>query len=345
MKPIKELTTVAEIRDFDKDNVIIYFEDARSTIADKKTFCEIYDNIYYSNWKTFNEVFYLAQSNSMWTLVYKNTGKPLNEALWFSEIESFDEEFFIITSAENYLMTLVYKKNGEFFNSDIWGDYWEKFSDKFLKIYNNQGTESVFNIVNKKQKKLLSKDYFLEIYNFDQNLFVVKKLNDSEHYTFVKKKNGECLKENLFFHHWLNLNDNFCLIRIDRHYVFIKKSDGTIADDFPIIKDFYYFDFVDEKNEEASEFFMIAFENESELNRAILRKADCSISPLYFNIRPFNDKYFEAYLDEEHLTLVKKSDFSLVCNYLCVHKNDIKAYTDSEYFSIKKDDGTISLYK
>ena len=192
---------------------------------------------------------------------------------------------------------------------------------------------------------MLSKDYFLEIYDFDKNLFVVKKLNDSEHYTFIKKNNGECLKENLFFHNWQNLNDKFCLIRINLHYVFMKKSDGTIADEFPTLKNFNYFNFVDESNEETVEFFVVSFDNMSDLNRAILRKSNCEISPLFFNIKPFNDKYFEAYLDEDHLTLLKKSDFSLLCNYLCIHKNDIKVYANSEYFSIKNEDDSISIYK
>ena len=112
MKPTKQLTNVTRIAEIDSSNIVLYFNDKRANIADKETFLEKYPSTCFSDWRPFNETFYLAQSlsNSNWTLVNKDTGEILNENLWFKKIETFNDEFFLITSPETSLKTLVYKK-------------------------------------------------------------------------------------------------------------------------------------------------------------------------------------------------------------------------------------------
>ena len=112
MKPITELTNVTGIKEIDKDNVILYFDNALSTIADKNNFSKIYDNIFFADWRCFDDMFYLVkrQVDGLWTLIYKQTGAFLNKDLWFNYIENFNDEFFIITSSENHFKTLIYKK-------------------------------------------------------------------------------------------------------------------------------------------------------------------------------------------------------------------------------------------
>lgn len=170
-------------------------------------------------------------------------------------------------------------------------------------------------------------------------MFVVTPSNNSD-YTFIQKENGEYLNENLYFTGYNNINDNICVVQfISEDYHFIKKSDGTIVDDLPIFTNIISFN-----TSAKNEFAILEFFNNSDINRAVLRKSDCTISPLYYDIKDFNSTYFAAYFDRNTLTLMKKSDYSLLCNYFSVHKGNITAYPESDYFSIKKD-GKLYLYK
>lgn len=337
MKPVKILKNVTNIKEIDKDNVIFYFDNGNATIADKKTFSEKYDNVYFEDWYVFNEIFYIAKrkSDKLKTLIYKESGKCLNENLWFTNIVIFNDEFFKITSEDYISKTLIYQKDGECFNSDIWEEYWEIFNDNYFKVSKLMG--DYFKIVNKNQRKLICENQFSEIFDFDENLFVVK-TNDSLSYTFIRKENGEFLNENLHFEKWYDLNDEMCLVYFSSKYHFINKTYGTINYDLPSILE------INPIAENDKDYCKVMFNTISKINVAILRTSDCTISPIYYNIKSFNNLYFAAYLDNNYITLMRRSDFSLLCNHLCVHKNDITAYPESDYFSIKKD-CKVYLYK
>lgn len=333
MKPIKELTNVTKVENFSKDNIILYFDNDLSTLGDKKSFSEIYNNIYFKNWLHFDKNFYLVQrkNDNKYTLVFKDTGACLNDNLCFDNIEEFNDEFFVIQRSSDDFKTLIYKKDGKYFNSNIWCTDWEVFDDNYLLGYTGFDYD-IFNIIDKKEKKLLSSDTFIVLDNFDDNLLVVKKTTSyTNEYTFIKKENGEHLNEELSFNDYFDLNNDMCLVRINDHFHFILKANGHIADNFPTLTNFFSFYNTDE-------FIKIEFMHSGDFKFALLRKSDCAISPLYYNIENFNKTYFSAYFDDYHFTLIKKSDLSLLCNYLCLNEDDTITYRNSEYFIIKKDD-------
>ena len=209
-------------------------------------------------------------------------------------------------------------------------------------MYDDDRVE-IFCIVDKNRKIILCDEVFADALDFDKNLFAVGVLGNIPYYTFIKKNNGEYLNKDLCFDNMININDQICLIEIDDKYYFVTKTNGVITRDFPVLNS--TFDINREEYYENQEFLGIEFDNDSIINRAILKTSDCTISPLYYDIHLFNKLYFAAYLDEYHITLMKKSDFSLLCNHMCVHENNITAYDNSDYFSIKDDNGTISIYQ
>lgn len=344
MKAVKILEKVNKIKELDSDNVVLYFDNGDATIADKKTFTEKYANADFEDYSDFNELFYIVKRklDNLKTLIYKVSGKYINENLWFTDIKIFNDKFFVITLEDCKSKTLIYQKDGEYFNPDICGEFWEIINDNYFKVSNFFGYN--YKIVNKKQKNLISEETFSEVFDFDENLFIVKAMKKDPKYTFIKKDTGEYLNKDLYFSKWLNINDNICLLEVVAdQFNFVTKSDGTIISDYPVLSS-YDLGSVP-KTDKPNEFIKVRFDNGSHIHTAMLRTSDCFISQLYYDIKPFNRLYFAAYLDDcKHFTLIRTSDFSLLCNHLCVSEKNITAYNNSDYFSIKNPDGTISIY-